>query len=75
MTEKKASSKEFRGTWQSEQQGEKYPDDKQRDIGGDSSGLGEDGVSHDEDAATIFKGKELATKHTAKGDTSNGSRG
>ena len=66
---------EFRGTWQAEQVGAKYPDAKQRDIGGDSSGMGEDGQSHDEDAATIFNGEELASKHTAKGDASNGSRG
>ena len=67
--------KEFRGTWQSQQQGAKYPDQKQRDIGGDSSGMGEDGVSHDRDASIIFNSKELASRHTAKGDTSNGSRG
>jgi len=72
---KQPQSKEFRGSWQAKQKGEKYPKAKQRDIGGDSSGLGEDGESHDEDAATIFNGKELASKHTAKGDTSNGSRG
>ena len=69
------SSKEFRGTWQAEQQGAKYPAPKQRDIGGDSSGLGEDGRAHDEDAATIFNSEELASRRTAKGDTSNGSRG
>jgi len=69
------TSGEFRGTWQVEHRGAKYPDQKQRDIGGDSSGMGEDGQSHDEDARTIFNGKELASKRTAKGDTSNGSRG
>lgn len=69
------NSREFRGTWQAQQRGAKYPDQKQRDIGGDSSGMGEDGQSHDQDAVTIFHGKALASLHTARGDTSNGSRG